>query len=150
MYTIVPVVPENVVQHGNQQIERGVGRARAVNHIVYAWNAERHGVKMTRLRGCTHLTLSQSTSRNDSKSSSSAAIQMVQPTDVRNRNDLATVRQFHLAWDGRIAFEREMRAGFVVVYEIRGKDASEMLLVEHDDMMKALSTDRSNDSLDVR
>lgn len=43
-----------------------------------------------------------------------------------------------------------MRAGFVIMGEVWGQDASEMLLVEHDDMIKTVATDRSEDPLSIR
>ena len=43
-----------------------------------------------------------------------------------------------------------MRAGLMIICKIRKEDALEMPLVEHDDVVKAFTADRSNDSLDVR
>ena len=79
------------------------------------------------------------------------ARQIGMPTaDHRNRDHFAAFREFDLARDGRVAIEREMRAGFVIICEVRGQDAPEMLLVENDETIKALATDRSDDSLDIR
>ncbi len=42
-----------------------------------------------------------------------------------------------------------MRAGSLVIVDIRGEDAAQMALVEDHDVIKALATNRAYDPLDI-
>ena len=63
---------------------------------------------------------------------------MMQATDVRNGDDLTKHRRLDWPSVGRILVERKVSAGLVVVREVRGQNAPEVPLAEHDDMVEAL------------
>ena len=79
-----------------------------------------------------------------------AAIAVMQPANLRNRDHPTTVRWLNIASNRRVAIERHVRASVMVVVEVVGEDPSEVAFVENDTVIKALATDRSDDSLDVR
>ena len=87
---------------------------------------------------------------NGFKSSSRAAISMMQPSDLRNRNHPATVRWLNIACNWRVVIQRQVRASVMIVVEVSSENPQQVPFVEHDEMIKALATDRSDDSLDVR
>ena len=84
------------------------------------------------------------------KSSSRAAIPMVQAADLWDCDDSAAAGRFDLAFNRRVAIQRQVSPRFMVVHEVRGQDAPEMALVEHDDMTEALTTNGTDQSLHVR
>ena len=70
---------------------------------------------------------------------------MVEATDFAKRHDPAGLRPFDGPPVGRVLVEREMRACAVIVREIRGQDATQVRLAEHDDMVQAPSPHRANE-----
>jgi hypothetical protein len=50
---------------------------------------------------------------------------------------------------GAILVERQMRAGALVVFDVRGQDATQMALVEDYDVIQTLAADRTDHALDV-
>ena len=50
---------------------------------------------------------------------------------------------------GAIFVERKMRAGAVVVIEVRGHDAAQMALIKDHDVIQTLAANRTNHALDV-
>jgi hypothetical protein len=74
---------------------------------------------------------------------------MMQATDLRDGDHLS-----HSAWHDRarvrtILVERKMRAGALVIVDLRGQDAAQMALVEDHDLIQTLATYRTNHALDV-
>ena len=58
-----------------------------------------------------------------------ATIPMVQAADLRNGNDSAALRRFNLAFNRRVAIQREVSSRFVEVDKVRAQDTLEMSLV---------------------
>ncbi len=79
-----------------------------------------------------------------------AAVPVVQPADHRYREHTAAITRLDLARDRRVSIEGQMRSSFVVVHEVRSKNSSEMLLVEDDDVVQALSLNRADQALHIR
>ena len=65
------------------------------------------------------------------------------------RHNAASADGLNPAALGWVFAEREVSAGTVVVRQIGAKHASKMSLVEDDDMVQTLSTDRPDHTLDV-
>lgn len=75
---------------------------------------------------------------------------MMQPANLRNRDHPTTIRWLNISSNRRVVIERQMRASVMVVVEVVREDPSEVAFIENDTVIKALATDRSDDSLDVR
>ncbi len=72
---------------------------------------------------------------NRSESSSRAAIAMMQPANLRNSDDLATVWRLDFARDRRVAAKRKVRPRLVIIGQVIGENPPQMALVEHDDLI---------------
>ena len=66
---------------------------------------------------------------------------MMQSADLRNRDDRAAFRPLDLARERRVVVQSHMRAGLVVILEVRPQDAQQVPLVEHDRVIEALAAD---------
>ena len=75
---------------------------------------------------------------------------MMQPTEVRNRNDLPKRPRLDWSSVGRILVERKVSAGLVVVREVRGQNAPQVPLAEHDDMVEAFASHGTDEPLSER
>ena len=71
----------------------------------------------------------------------------MQSSDLANRNDPALFGRLDRAGPGRVAIQGKMSPGFVIIAEVIGKNPIQMGLVEHDGVVEAVATDRSDDSL---
>ncbi len=65
---------------------------------------------------------------------------MVEPTDLRERDHLTHLGRLVLSRFGAIVVEGLVRPRLVVVDDVLAKNAPEMLLVQNDDVIEALST----------
>jgi hypothetical protein len=74
----------------------------------------------------------------------------MQATNFGDRDDRTELRRFDRPSIGSIFLEREVRAGPVIVREIRREDASKVTLAENDDMVQALAPDRADEALGER
>ena len=74
----------------------------------------------------------------------------MQPADVWNHDHLATVLWLRLACNRRVVIQRQGRACVMVVVEVSSKDSQQVPFIENNEMTKALASNRSDDSLDVR
>jgi len=54
---------------------------------------------------------------------------MMQSADLLSGDDFALRRQFHLAWRGRVAIQRQMRPAIVIVVKVLAQDAAQMPFV---------------------
>jgi hypothetical protein len=72
---------------------------------------------------------------------------MVEATEVRYRLDPALPQNWPCQW--RIFVQRQVRAGSIVVVGIGAKYAAQMGLAENDQMVQALSSDRSDQPFNV-
>ncbi len=59
------------------------------------------------------------------RSRGDAGVAMMQAADMRNGDHLAASRRLDRTRDGRVAVERQVRAGFVVVREVRAGCAAD-------------------------
>jgi hypothetical protein len=84
------------------------------------------------------------------KQSSCAAIPMMQPPYLRNRNHPSAFRWLSIACDWRVSVQGQMCSRFVIVFQVAGNDPPKVTLVENDDVLEALATNRADESLDVR
>ena len=75
---------------------------------------------------------------------------MMQSTDLWERDDLAYSGKVNGAALRIILVEREMRSGLVIIAKIRRQHAAQVTLIEDDDVIETLTTDRADDALDVR
>ena len=66
---------------------------------------------------------------------------MVQPADQWDGNDGSLRRRFDRARNGRVPFQRQMRARFVVVDSVTRQDSPQVMLTEDDEVVGALSPD---------
>ena len=73
----------------------------------------------------------------------------MQATDQRYGDHLSDPARHDRAGDRTILVERKMRAGALVVVDVRGQDATQMALVEDHDVIQALATNRTDHALDV-
>jgi hypothetical protein len=77
-------------------------------------------------------------------------VAVVQATQVRPGNNLPLFGWLHGSCNRGIPLQRQMRAGFVVVREVLGQNAAQVLLVQHYHVIQALAADRADDSFSVR
>lgn len=75
---------------------------------------------------------------------------MMQTTDLRNRDHLAVGRRFYFALDRRVSLQREMRSRVQVVVEVRSQDAPQLAIIQDDDMVETLTTDRTDEAFAIR
>ena len=72
---------------------------------------------------------------------------MMESSDLGERDDLSEISVVDRPPFWRVLLKCEMRPGAIVVARVRGEDPAEMPLVENDDVVQALSTQRANESL---
>ena len=70
---------------------------------------------------------------------------MMQAANLRNRHDLAMRRRLHLTWCRRVAIQRQMWPGIVIVVKVVRNDAVKMPFVQHDHVVQTLSADAADD-----
>lgn len=77
------------------------------------------------------------------------AISMMEAAQERLCHDTARSRRLDLPRDGRVPIQQQVRAGFLVVRDILGQNGPEVPLVEHDQMVQTLPSDRADQPLGV-
>ena len=75
---------------------------------------------------------------------------MVKTVDVGDLHDRAAGWRLHSPWDGRILVQREVSAPLVIVIEEPSKHAPERPLIPHDDVIKTLAPQGSDQALHER
>ena len=73
----------------------------------------------------------------------------MQAADSRDGDYLSDPAWHDRAGVGTILVERKMRAGALVVVDIRRQDATQMALVEDHDVLQTLAANRTDHALDV-
>ena len=68
---------------------------------------------------------------------------MMQPPDLRNRDDRAEFRRLDWPSVRRVLVEREMSSSAVIVREVPSQDVAQVPLTEHDEMVEALAPHRA-------
>src|SRR5215207_1498294 len=76
-------------------------------------------------------------------------VAMVEPADFGPRYDPSGADRIDGASIGRVLAEREVRSRVRVVRDVRSKHAAEMSLIDDDDVVQTLATDRPDDAFDV-
>jgi len=79
-----------------------------------------------------------------------AAASVMKPANLRNRNDLALFGRFDFPFNRRVSVQGQMRSRFVIVVHVAGDNPSKVTFVENDAMIKALTTNRADESLNIR
>src|SRR5262245_1977001 len=74
---------------------------------------------------------------------------MVKTADLGDRDDCACGRRTGRSLIGRVLLEAEMRAAPMIIADIGRKNPSEMRLIDDDDVIEALASDRSDQPFDV-
>ena len=74
---------------------------------------------------------------------------MMQTTDLRERDDLASTEWVFRTALWTILVERKMRSRFVVILKIGRQHAAQVALTGDDDVIEALAAHRANDALDI-
>ncbi len=75
---------------------------------------------------------------------------MVQSTDLWQLDHAAQLGRLDRARNRCILRQSQVRAPVLVVVEIRSQNAAQATLVEDEDVVKTLTPDRTNQSLDIR
>jgi len=73
----------------------------------------------------------------------------MQAADLRDGDHLSDLPLHDRAGLGAILIKRQMRAGALVVVDVRGQDAAQMAFVEDHDVIETLAADRTDHALDV-
>jgi len=74
----------------------------------------------------------------------------MQSAYLRNGEDSAAFGRFDLALYGRVLLERQVRSCVMIVVEVSSKNSQQVPFIENDELIEALATNRSDESLDVR
>jgi hypothetical protein len=85
-----------------------------------------------------------------SPSGGSTLIAMVQTTNFREGNDIAGRGRLYGTRPRAVLAERKMRSDVMMVLKIARQNATQMALVEDDDVIQAFSADRTDETLNVR
>ena len=89
-------------------------------------------------------------SRNHGRLGGETFVPVVQAADFRDGDDSSRPAMLNRAGVGAILAKREMRAGALVIVDVRGQDAAQMAFVEDHDVIQTLATYRTDHALDVR
>ena len=73
----------------------------------------------------------------------------MEPADLEHGSDGADFRELHGPRLGRVLGQRQVSARPVVILEVLGQHTAKMALVEHDDVVEALTTNGSDEPLHV-
>jgi hypothetical protein len=73
--------------------------------------------------------------------SSSTLVTMMQTTDLRERDDLARSGWVYRSALRTILGEREMRSRLVVIMKVRRQHATQVALIEDDDVVETFAAD---------
>jgi hypothetical protein len=76
-------------------------------------------------------------------------VAVMQPTDLGQRHDSPHVLRPNPSRLGRVLPQREMRSRSVIVIQVGSEDAMERAFMEHDHMVQAFPSNRTNHPLDV-
>ncbi len=75
---------------------------------------------------------------------------MVEAADLWNGDHLTPGWWLYLPPEGRVPLQREVRAGVVVITDVVLEDVPKMVFSENDQVIDALASNRTDDSLSVR
>jgi hypothetical protein len=81
-------------------------------------------------------------------SSGDAVVPMMESAEVRNRHDTLLGRRLERAWVRAVLVQRLMGARGIVVGQVSPQQPKEVSLVQDQEVVEALSPDRSDDPLD--
>ena len=100
-------------------------------------------------RGADHLPVSSPSDGNGERARlrRAADVTVVEPTDLRPRNDGAVFGWLHGARLGRVFLERQMRTRAVIVAEVAAQTTTQVPLVQDDDVVEELAADCADHAL---
>ena len=75
---------------------------------------------------------------------------MLQRADHQVRNCFAETRRLDLLLKRHVLLQRQARADVIMLVEVSSKTSQQVHFIENDEMIKALATGPSDESLDVR
>ena len=84
---------------------------------------------------------------DDQPRSDRALVAVMEPADLRDGDDPATWRGFDDSWLGTVVVKRLVWPHGVVVVEVRPQETTQMSLIENEEMVEALSSNRADDPL---
>ncbi len=99
---------------------------------------------------CAYFIPGKSMQASCFKRSNRAAIPMMQPADHWGRNHLVTVRRLNIACSWRVAIQRQVRAGVMIILKVVAQNSAKMSLIQNGDMIEALAADTSIWAFNVR
>ena len=79
-----------------------------------------------------------------------SAISMPQRADHRVRNCFAGTKRLDFLLKRHVVLQRQARAGVIILVEVSSNTSQQVHFIENDEMIKALATGPSDESLDVR
>jgi hypothetical protein len=77
-------------------------------------------------------------------------VPMMQAADLRDGNNFPLVRRLDAPWHRRIAIQRQMCPGMVIILKILGQDSVQMPFVQHDRMVQTLPAYGADHAFAVR
>jgi hypothetical protein len=79
-----------------------------------------------------------------------ALVSVVQPTNLRQLDDVSHRGKLDSSWVGSVLVQREVSSRELVVVEVVGHEPVDMALTQDDDVIEKLTPDGANEALDVR
>src|SRR6266849_4947614 len=147
-----PVLRQNLIHPASARYGREADAGQDNRHLVSAvhvhvpadlrWVSESEEATrgpVTSFRG--HKTTEEEGLRR------SADVAVVQATDFGKLHDLPCHGELDRPEVGRVLVQREMRTRLMVVGEVSGQDAAEVLLAEDEHVIQALAPDGANEPL---
>ncbi len=78
-----------------------------------------------------------------------SGVAMMQDTDLRDGDHTTPGGRLWLSAERRVPVQRQVGSTVVVIDDVVLEDASQVLIIENDQMVEALAPDRPDDSLSV-
>jgi hypothetical protein len=74
---------------------------------------------------------------------------MMKPTDARERNYLAGLDRLYRSGIREFLVQRQVRPAGMIVLQVLAQDSAQMTFVQNDDVVDTVTSNRTNDSLDI-
>lgn len=99
--------------------------------------------------GLTPILLGESGQTGRAGSGREPFVPVMQPANLWKRDNVPRIRRLHRPTIGSVLVQRKMRAGAVVIVEIRSQNSPQVGFVQNDDVIEDLAPDRADHALDV-
>ena len=86
---------------------------------------------------------------DSARSGHASLVAMMKPADLRNLNDPALIGQLDLPGFRAILVQSKVAAAIMIIRKIGPKRRAKRFLVDHDDVIEAFPSDRSNQAFHV-